>query len=66
MAHLELTRQELGVARRRIAEWPVWDRTALTLLTEPEVRLIALAVAVLDIRPGEGDRRGEELIDLRQ
>lgn len=63
--HKHLTRQELDVARRRIAEWPSWDRTALTRLTEQEARLIALAVAVLDIRPGDSSRRGEELIDLR-
>lgn len=61
----ELTRDELEVARERIRDWPLWDRTYLTHLTEGEARLVALATALLDIRPAESDRRGEILIDLR-
>ena len=44
---------ELQRARGRIRGWPLEERQFLTTLTEPEVTVIVLAVAVLDLRPDE-------------
>jgi hypothetical protein len=46
----ELTPHEINLARKRIMRWPRQDRVDLTDLTEPEVELVMLAVALLDMR----------------
>ena len=49
-----MTREEIELARERIRRWPVEERRALSRMTEEEVRVIALATALMDLRPLEG------------
>lgn len=46
--------EEIQLARERIKRWPIEERRALARMTEQEVRTIALATALLDLRPVEG------------
>ncbi len=52
---MTLTPEQIELARERIKLWPVEERRFLTRLTEEEARTIMLAVALLDIRPAEGE-----------
>lgn len=52
---MSLTPDEIRVARERIRKWPIEERMALTRMTEHEVTMIMLLVALLDARPLKGD-----------
>ena len=54
MKLIEMSEEEIALARERIKAWPIEERRALSRMTEEEVRTIALATALLDIRPVEG------------
>lgn len=63
----KLTSGEIQAGREQIKTWPLWDRTAVTQLTEREARLVVLAAGLLELRPcdpGVIDPRAE-VIDLR-
>lgn len=50
-----MSEEEIARARERIRQWPIEERRALSRMTEEEVRTIALATALLDLRPVEGE-----------
>lgn len=49
-----MTPEEIELARERIRRWPIEERRALSRMTEEEIHTIALATALLDLRPVEG------------
>lgn len=50
---IELTREQVELARDRIRGWEKPDREWLVGLTEEEARFIVFATAELDLRPHE-------------
>ena len=51
---IHMTQEEIELARARVRLWPIEERRALARMTEEEVKVIALATALMDLRPVEG------------